>query len=149
VRALLFVALLVAACSGPVAPAPTPRTTAAFGVVTAVPNGRVEIVVKPVYAAGEEVRAIVRLSPSSGTLHGPLEPFVQASGFAGTAVVRHLAPPTVTASEGRTVESELRWDGKDDAGRTVPGDDYTLVLAVIDDQGRRSTAAATIVINAP
>jgi hypothetical protein len=146
---MLCAALLLGACSGPIAPSPTPRTTPAVGVVTAVPNGRVEIVVKPAYKAGEEVRAIIRLSASGGTLRGPLEPYVQASGFAGTAVVRHLAPLPVTASAGRTVESELLWDGRDDAGRAVPGDDYTLVVAVIDDQGRRTTAAATVVINAP
>ena len=146
---MLCAVLFVSACAGPLAPSPTPRTTAAVGVVTTVPNGRVEIVVKPAYSAGEEVRVVVRLAASSGTLRGPLDPYVQASGFAGTAVVRHLAPLPVTAPAGRTVESELVWDGKDDAGRTVPGDDYTLVVAVIDDQGRRTTAAATVVINAP
>jgi hypothetical protein len=148
VRALALAALTLVACAA--APAPTSRPSAPVGVVvaTTVPNGRVEVVVQAAYPPGAEVRSTVRLIPSSGTLRGPLDPYVEASGFTGTAIVRHLAPSPVTASAGSAAEAQLSWDATDDAGRTVPPDDYTLVLGVIDDQGRRTLVAATIVIGA-
>src|SRR5439155_18356175 len=89
-------ALAVAACSSP--PPATPIATGDLVLPTAVPNGRVEVVVKHGYAVGETVRATIRLVPTSGTLRGPLDPFIQASGFHGTATVRHLAVAPITVN---------------------------------------------------
>jgi hypothetical protein len=110
---------------------------------TNVPNGKVEVVVKSGYAVGETVRATVRLSPTTGTLRGPVDPFIQASGFHGTATVRHLAVAPITASAG-SAEVAISWDLRDDAGSAVGSDDYSLVFNVIDDSGRTTTVGATL-----
>jgi hypothetical protein len=141
----LAAALVLAACSSKVAPTPAPLS-GDLVLPTAVPNGRVEIVIKPSYANGKDVTLTVRLIPSTGTLRGPLEPYVQASGFAGTRIVKHLAPLPVTATAAKAADAQLLWDTTDDAGRAVPADDYSLVIAVLDDQGRRTTVGATITL---
>jgi hypothetical protein len=112
-------------------------------IPTTVPNGRVDVVVKRGYTVGETVRATVRLVPTTGTLRGPLDPFIQASGFHGTATVRRLAVEPVSASAG-SAEVVVLWDMRDDAGTAVGADDYSLVFSVIDDSGRRSTVGATL-----
>jgi len=143
---VLFVvaALVLGACSSKVAPTPAPPSD--LVLPNTVPNGRVEIVIKPSYANGKDVTVTIRLIPSTGTLRGPLEPYVQASGFSGTRVVKHLAPLPVTATAATVADAQLLWDTTDDAGRAVPADDYSLVLAVQDDQGRRTTIGATITL---
>ena len=138
-------ALVLAACSSRVAPTPTP-SSGDLVLPTTVPNGRVEIVIKPSYPNGKDVTLTVRLIPSTGTLRGPLEPYVQASGFSGTRVVKHLAPLPVTATAAKAADAQLLWDTTDDAGRAVPADDYSLVLAVLDDQGQRTTVGVTITL---
>ena len=112
-------------------------------IPTTVPNGKVEVVVKSGYAVGETIRATVRLRPATGTLRGPLDPFIQASGFHGTATVRHLVvdPISVTAGSGDVV---VQWDLRDDTGTTVGSDDYSLVFNVVDDAGRTTTVGATL-----
>jgi len=139
----LVAALVLGACSAKVTATPAP-SSGDLVLPTTVPNGRVEIVIKPSYANGKDVTVTVRLIPSTGTLRGPLEPYVQASGFSGTRVVKHLAPLPVTATAAQAADAQLLWDTTDDAGRAVPADDYSLVIAVLDDQGRRTTVAATI-----
>lgn len=112
-------------------------------IPTTVPNGRVEVVVKSAYAVGETVRATIRLRPTTGTLRGPLDPFIQASGFDRTATVRHLAVDPVNANAG-SAEVVVLWDMRDDAGTVVGSDDYSLVFKVIDDGGRTTTVGATL-----
>ncbi len=136
---------MLAACSSRVAPTPTP-SSGDLVLPTTVPNGRVEIVMKPSYANGRDVTVTVRLIPTSGTLRGPLDPYVQASGFSGTRIVKHLAPLPSTATATQAADAQLLWDTTDDAGRPVPADDYSLVLAVLDDQGRRTMVGATITL---
>jgi hypothetical protein len=142
---ILAAALLLAACSGKVVPTPTP-SSGDLVLPTTVPNGRVEIVMKPSYPNGRDVTVTVRLIPTSGTLRGPLDPYVQASGFSGTRIVKHLAPLPSTATAAQAADAQLLWDTTDDAGRAVPADDYSLVLAVLDDQGRRTMIGATITL---
>jgi len=141
----LVAALVLGACSAKVAPTPAP-SSGDLVLPTAVPNGRVEIVIKPSYANGRDVTVTVRLIPSTGTLRGPLDPYVQASGFSGTRIVKHLAPLPSTATAAQAADAQLLWDTTDDAGRPVPADDYSLVLAVLDDQGRRTMVGATITL---
>jgi hypothetical protein len=113
-------------------------------VPTTVPNGRVEVALRRGYAVGETVRATIRLLPTSGTLRGPLDPFIQASGFHGTATVRHLSVNPVTEHAGGVAIIDFEWDMRDDAGKTVGSDDYSLVFDVIDDVGRTTTIGATL-----
>jgi hypothetical protein len=142
--AALFAAVVLASCSSP-PPSTTPPSAADLVIPITVPNGKVEVVVRREYPVGEPVRATVRLSPTTGTLRGPLDPFVQASGFHGTATVRHLAVDPINASSG-PAEVVLIWDLRDDAGTAVGGDDYSLVFSVVDDSGRMTTIGATLAV---
>lgn len=139
-----FIAVLVIASCASAPPATTPQATAGDLVIpTTVPNGKVEVVVKRGYTAGETVRAMVRLIPATGTLRGPLDPIIQASGFNATVTVKHLAVDPVTVSS-RSSDVIVVWDMRDDAGQPVGGDDYSLVFTVIDNTGRASTVGTTL-----
>jgi hypothetical protein len=140
--AALLVFLLLVSCGS----APPVRTAAPVSdlvIPTTVPNGKVEVIVKPTYIVGETIRATIRLSPATGTLRGPLEPFIQASGFHGTATVRHLAVDPISVSAG-AADVVVLWDMRDDSGTAVGSDDYSLVFNVIDDAGRTTTVGATL-----
>jgi hypothetical protein len=134
--------LVLASCAPQRAPA-SPAPVTDLVIPAAVPNGKVEVVVKSRYAVGETVSALVRLRPATGTLRGPLDPFIQASGFHGTATVRHLAidPVSATASIAEVI---VLWDMRDDAGQSVGSDDYSLVFTVADDSGRTTAVGATL-----
>ncbi len=140
VAALL--ALLLASCASS-APVRTFVPPADLVIPTTVPNGKVDVVVKPTYTVGETIRATIRLSPTTGTLRGPLDPFIQASGFHGTATVKHLVVDPISVSAG-SAEVVVMWDMHDDAGTVVGSDDYSLVFRVVDDAGRTTTVGATL-----
>ena len=72
-----------------------------------------------------------------------LDPFIQASGFHGTATVRHLAVAPITVNAG-SATVDVSWDMRDDAGKSVGADDYSLVFNVVDDAGRTSIVGATL-----
>ena len=138
----LLAAVLLCGCAAtnpPVAPIPGGELT----VPTNVPNGRVEVVIQRTYPIGQPVRVPLRLLPASGTLRGPLSPFIEASGFAHTAVVKRLGATPILASAGSVGRTELVWDTQDEDGTPVIEDDYTLVFEVEDDQGRRTSVGAT------
>ena len=92
---------------------------------------------------GDTIQATVRLSPTTGTMRGPLDAFIQASGFHGTATVRHLAVDPISVSAG-AAEVVVLWDMRDDTGAAVGSDDYSLVFNVVDDAGRMTTVGATL-----
>ena len=98
---------------------------------------------KRAYTVGETVRAMVRLVPATGTLRGPLDPIIHASGFNATVTVRRLAAEPVTVSS-RSSDIVVEWDLRDDSGQPVGGDDYSLVFSVVDNVGRTSTVGATL-----
>jgi hypothetical protein len=139
--ALLALLALVSCQSGP--PLRTGAPVSDLVIPTTVPNGRVEVVVKSTYTVGETIRATVRLLPTKGSLRGPLDPFVQASGFHGTATVRHLSVDAISVNAG-SAEVAVLWDMRDDSGQAVGSDDYSLVFNVIDDSGRTTTVGATL-----
>jgi hypothetical protein len=141
--AALLAALVLASCSSAL-PTTTPAPVSDLVIPTSVPNGTVDVIVKRGYTVGETVRATVRLRPTSGTLRGPLDPFIQASGFSGTATVRRLSVDPVTASAGASEMVVVAWDLRDDAGTAVGGDDYSLVFNVIDNTGRTATVGVTL-----
>ena len=133
---------MLVSCASP----PAVRTSAPVSdlvIPTTVPNGKVEVVVKPTYTVGETIRATIRLSPAAGTLRGPLDPFIQASGFHGTATVRHLAVDPITVGAG-SGEAVVLWDMRDDEAKAVGSDDYSLVFDVIDNAGRTTRIGATL-----
>jgi hypothetical protein len=138
-----LVALLVFASCGSAPPVRTAAPVSDLVIPTTVPNGKVDVIVKSTYTVGETIRATIRLSPTTGTLRGPLDPFVQASGFHGTATVRHLAIDPISVAAG-SAEVVVLWDMRDDAGTAVGSDDYSLVFNVIDDAGRMTTVGATL-----
>ena len=142
-RGLLVAAVVLSFACTSSPPARTITPVSDLVIPTSVPNGKVEVVVRSSYAVGDTIRATIRLSPSTGTLRGPLEPFIQASGFHGTATVRHLSidPISVNAGSG---EVPVAWDMRDDAGQAVGSDDYSLVFKVVDDSGRATTVGATL-----
>jgi hypothetical protein len=141
-RLIAVLAVLLVACTA--VPSAPPATGAGDIVLpTAVPNGKVEVVVKRAYGVGDTIRATIRLVPTTGSLRGPLEPFIQASGFHGTATVRHLDIAPVTVNAG-AADVPVVWDMRDDAGKAVGSDDYSLVFNVIDDAGRTTIVGATL-----
>jgi hypothetical protein len=141
--AAFIAALVIASCASPQPSTTTRATTADLVIPTTVPNGKVEVVVKRGYTVGETVRAMIRLVPATGTLRGPLDPIIQASGFSATVTVRHLAVDPVTVTS-RSSDIVLVWDLRDDSGQPVGGDDYSLVFNVIDNAGRTSTVGTTL-----
>jgi hypothetical protein len=143
-RAVVCVIALALLTSCTSAPAPSPIPASDVVLTTKVSNGSVAVIVKRTYAVGETVRATVRLAPTSGSLRGPVDPIIQASGFHGTATVRHLTAAAVIAQPpaGQTVE--ISWDMRDDSGNAVGGDDYSLVFNVVDDAGTTTSVGATV-----
>ena len=142
--ALVLTLLVLASCSS-VSPPRTPAAASDLVIPTVVPNGKVYVVVKPTYTTGEVIRATVQLSPTTGTLRGPLDPFIQASGFHGTATVKHLSVDPINVTAG-SAEVVVLWDMRDDAGASVGGDDYSLVFDVVDDAGRITRVGTTLQI---
>jgi hypothetical protein len=138
---ILGLVVLVSCSSAP--PARTSPPVSDLVIPSTVPNGRVDVILKPTYAVGTTIRATIRLSPTAGSLRGPLDPFIQASGFHGTATVRHLSVDPISVSAG-SAEVVVLWDMHDDAGAAVGSDDYSLVFNVIDDAGRTTTVGATL-----
>jgi hypothetical protein len=142
VFASLFAVAVVIGCT-PTPGFSPPAPTGDLVLSNKVSNGTVEVVVKRGYTVGETVRTTVRLIPTTGTLRGPLDAFIQASGFHGTATVRHLAVDPITVNAG-SAEVAVVWDMRDDEGMAVGGDDYSLVFTVIDGSGRPTTVGATL-----
>jgi hypothetical protein len=142
-RLASILALLVCVSCGSAPPVRTAVPISDLVIPTTVPNGKVEVVVKSGYTVGETIQATIRLRPTTGTLRGPLDPLIQASGFHGTATERHLAvsPISVNAGSGDVV---VLWDMRDDTGTAVGSDDYSLVFNVVDDVGRTTTVGATL-----
>ena len=140
--ATIIAAAALASCGG-ASPVRTGAPVSDLLLPTTVPNGKVEVVVKSTYAVGQTIRATVRLLPSTGSLRGPVDPYIQASGFHGTATVRHLAVDPISAYGG-VAETVVDWDMRDDSGKAVGSDDYSLVFNVTDDVGRTTTVAATL-----
>ena len=142
-RVAAILGLLVIVSCGSAPPARTSPPVSDLVIPTTVPNGKVDVVLKPTYAVGETIRATVRLLPSSGSLRGPLDPFIQASGFHGTATVKHLSVDPISVYAG-SAEAVVTWDLRDDSGKAVGSDDYSLVFNVTDDSGRTTKIGATL-----
>jgi len=131
---------------------PTPEVIV---VPTELPNGRVEIALRPRYLLESEVRVDVTVAAARGTITGPLEARVMASGIneggaPAEVVVRRLGVTSVTVAAGRRATATVSWDGRDEFGVRVPADAYVLLLEFESSDGgttRTVRAAATLQMN--
>ena len=150
--ALALAGLLLAACAA--SPAPRPPAAASprpILVAKDLPNGRVELAVRPAYPRGGAVAVGITVTASRGSVTAPTRARVLASGIgeAGTpseVLVRELTVAPLTAVPGAPRTATLTWDGRDLFGTIVPADAYSLVVDLVSDDGtvRAATVAATI-----
>ena len=127
-------AALVFAASAP-QPVTIPRraTPAIFVVPTVLPNGRVEIALRPSYSLSQPTRIDVTIVATRGTITGPTNARVVASGInEGSApsevLVRRLEATAATATADRRATAFVTWNGEDQFGVRVPADAYVLLL---------------------
>jgi hypothetical protein len=152
---LVAVALLVLACAP--RPAVLQRTATPTVIVlpTELPNGRVEISLQPSYVLGAATRVDVTIIAQRGTITGPNDVRVMASGInEGSApaevLVRRLAAASTIVTAGRRSTTSVTWDGEDEFGARVPADAYVLLLEFesIDGESTRTVrATATLQMN--
>jgi hypothetical protein len=151
----LAVALVLAAC-GP-APVTITRTATPTVIVipTELPNGRVEIAIRPSYVLGAGTQVSVTIVATRGTITGPTDARVMASGIneggsPAEVLVRRLDAKAETVTAGRRGSATLSWNGDDEFGVRVPADAYVLVLEFVADDGTSThtvRAAATLQMN--
>jgi hypothetical protein len=152
----LAIALVFAACA-PQGPLTTVRTATPTVIVvpTELPNGRVEIGLRPHYVLGAGTRIDVTIVVTRGTITGPLDARIMASGInEGSApaevLVRQLDATPATITAGRRATSTVTWNGEDQFGTRVPADAYVLLLEFESNDGgstRTVRAAATLQMN--
>ncbi|HEX9094166.1 MAG TPA: hypothetical protein VF902_09300 [Coriobacteriia bacterium] len=145
----MAVALFIGAC----APRPVAiDRTATPGIVvvpTELPNGRIEIAVRPRYVLGAGTRVDVTVITTRGTIIGPTVARVMASGInegssPAEVVVRRLDATSATIRAGQRATATLTWDGRDEFGVRVPADAYVLLLDFEStDAGSTRTVRAT------
>ena len=125
---LLF---FVAACA-PDRPRPSGSAPAAevTRAETPLPNGSVALVTpRGGFHVGGQAALTLEVRCRSGTIAGPIEGEILIASISGGNVhVRTLAVAPVTVAAGRQAAVDLVWDEKDDAGRDVADDDFTLRL---------------------
>lgn len=154
VSALALAFLFTACAPRPVIIDRTP-TPEVIVVPTELPNGRVEIALRRSYALGTGARVDVTVIATRGTISGPVEARIMASGIneggaPAEVLVRRLGVTAVTVAAGRSVTATVTWDGKDELGVRVPADAYVLLLEFESNDGgtaRRARAAATLQMN--
>lgn len=146
----LAVVLAIAAC----APAPvTIQRTATPTIIvlpTVLPNGRVEIAIQPRYVLGQPTRIDVAIVASRGSITGPREARVMASGISAEVLVRRLDATAATATADQRATAIVTWNGEDELGVRVPADAYVLLLEFESKDGeitRTIRATATLQMN--
>jgi hypothetical protein len=151
----LAVVLAFVAC----APAPTTiqrtATPTVIVVPTVLPNGRVEIAIQPRYVLGQPTRIELAIVATRGTITGPIQARVMASGIneggaPAEVLVRRLDATAVTAAADRRATTFVTWNGEDQFGVRVPADAYVLLLEFESKDGeniRTIRATATLQMN--
>ena len=151
----LAVAVAIAACAPQPVTIERTATPAIVVVPTELPNGRVEIAVRPHYVLGAGTQVDVTIVVTRGTITGPLDARIMASGInEGSApaevLVRQLDATSATITAGRRATSTVTWNGEDEFGTRVPADAYVLLLEFESNDGgstRTVRAAATLQMN--
>ena len=152
----LAIALVFAACVQP-GPLTTVRTAtpAVIVVLTELPNGRIEIALRPTYVLGAATRVDVTIIVTRGSITGPTEARVMASGIneggsPAEVLVRRLDARAATITAGKRSTATLTWNGEDELGVRVPADAYVLLLEFETNDGdstRTIRATATLQMN--
>lgn len=151
----LAVVLAFAAC------APAPSTIQRTGtptlivVPTVLPNGRIEVAIQPRYVLGQPTRIEVAIIATRGTITGPTQARVMASGIneggaPAEVLVRRLDATAATATPDRRATAFVMWTGDDQFGVRVPADAYVLLLEFESIDGastRLIQATATLHMN--
>jgi len=151
----LAIALAVAACAPRPVTVERTATPSVIVVPTELPNGRVEIAIQPTYLLGEPTRIDVSIVATRGTITGPTEARVTASGTSepgspAEELVRRLDTNAATVTAGRRATTSLTWDGDDEFGVRVAADAYVLLLEFESNDGattRTVRATATLQMN--
>lgn len=147
--------LILTACAPRPATFERTATPAVIVIPTELPNGRIEIALQPRYALGGPARIDIAIHATRGTITGPTEARVMASGIneAGSpaeVLVRRLDARPATTTAGRRATVSVTWDGEDEFGMRVPADAYVLLLEFESDDGgnaRTFRATATLQMN--
>jgi len=124
-------------------------------VPTELANGRIEIVLRPTYLLSTPTRVDIAIAATRGSITGPLEARVMASGIneggsPAEVLVRRLDASAVMVSAGRRAMTFVTWDGADQFGMRVPADAYVLLLEFESNDGgstRTVRATATLQMN--
>lgn len=146
----LAVAVVFAACAPQSVVLPRAATPAIIVVPTVLPNGRVEVAIRPRYLLGELARIDIAIIATRGTITGPLEARVLASGINAEVLVIRLDGTAATATADRRATTSVTWDGQDQFGVRVPADAYVLLLEFESKDGentRTIRATATLHMN--
>ena len=124
-------------------------------IPTELPNGRVEIALRPSYVLGAGTEVSVTIVATRGTITGPTEARVMASGInesglPAEVLVRRLDAKASMVKAGGRATATLTWNGEDQFGVRVPADAYVLLVEFEADDGtstRTIRAAATLQMN--
>jgi len=151
----LAIALVIVACGSRPVVVDRTATPGIVVVPTELPNGRVEIAVRPSYVLGAGTQVSVTIVATRGTITGPTEARVMASGIneggaPAEVLVRRLDAKAETVKAGGRATATLTWNGEDEFGVRVPADAYVLLVEVESDDGtgtRKVRAAATLQMN--
>ena len=151
----LAIALVIVACGSRPVVVDRTATPGIVVVPTELPNGRVEIAVRPSYVLGAGTQVSVTIVATRGTITGPTEARVMASGIneggaPAEVLVRRLDSKAETVKAGGRATATLTWNGEDEFGVRVPADAYVLLVEVESDDGTGThtvRAAATLQMN--
>jgi hypothetical protein len=151
----LAVALVLVACAPRPVVVDRTATPGIIVVPTELPNGHVEIALRPSYVLGAGTQVAVTIVTTRGTITGPTEARVMASGVnegssPAEVLVRRLDATAATITAGQRATATLTWDGKDEFGVRVPADAYVLLVEFesIDGGSTRTVrATATLQMN--
>jgi len=149
------VAVLIVGCAPQPVPVTRTATPSVIVIPTELPNGRVEIALRPTYLLGAPTRVDIAIVATRGTITGPIEARVMASGInesgsPAEVLVRRLGANSATSSAGRRATTSVSWDGQDEFGVRVPADAYVLLLefeSIDGDTTRTVRATATLQMN--
>ncbi len=151
----LAVALVLAGCAPRTVTTPRTATPTVIVVPTELLNGRVEIAIRPSYVLGAATQVSVTIVARQGTITGPTDARVMASGIneggaPAEVLVRRLDAKAETVRAGGRATTTLTWNGDDEFGVRVPADAYVLLVDFESSDGtstRTIRATATLQMN--
>lgn len=149
------ITLALAACGAQPVTTTRTATPAVIVVPTELPNGRVEIAIRPSYVLGAGTQVSVTIVARQGTITGPTDARVMASGIneggaPAEVLVRRLDAKAETVRAGGRATATLTWNGDDEFGVRVPADAYVLLVDFESNDGtstRTVRATATLQMN--